>query len=402
MGKKALVTFARNRIGYVICKNLAKNGVEVTSSDSIKFAMSFYSRFSKKHALYHDPHQSEQEFIDSVIKICQNGEIDTIVPGHEESFILSKYQDKLEKAGIHTALPTYEQIQIAHDKNKITALAEGLKIRAPKTYRFSSIEDFKNKAEQITRFPVVIKLTKTRGGVGFFKALDKQQLLLQYPKTLEDFNITKPEDFPIVQDYIDGYGLGVSMLFDHGRAVSSFTHERVWEYPPEGGFSIERISVHHEKAEAQAKKLLEQLKWHGVAMVEFRVEHVTDEPYFLEINPRFWGSLNQAIVAGVDFPFMLYQIANGKKLKSSFKYKLGIRTRWAAGMIVAIPAYLRTKKRFKFLGSFFNIFSRKLFIDDMSVSDPLPFLAEFIKPLMDVFSGKSLREQDLEEVKKNY
>jgi len=402
MAEKTLVTFARNRIGYVICKNLAKNGIEVTAADSIKFAMSFFSRFVKDKAIYHNQHDNEKKFIDSIIKICLEKGITTIISGHEESYTLSKYQDKLEKAGIKTALPAYTQIKIAHDKNKITAEAEKLKIKTPKTYRFDSIADFKKNFNKIKRYPVVIKLTKTRGGVGFSKAISPEELFNQYQKTVKEFGIKKPKDFPIVQEYIDGYGLGVSMLFNKGKAVASFTHKRIWEYPPEGGFSVERISTHHKKAEAQAKTLLEKLNWHGVAMVEFRVDHKTNEPYFLEINPRFWGSLNQAVVAGVEFPYLLWQVANKKHFKPVFKYRLGVRTRWVAGMIVGLPAYLKSPARWRYLSSFFSVFSRNLYFDDFSFSDPLPFLMEFIKPLLDVFSGKSLREQDFEEVKRSY
>lgn len=402
MAKTALVTFSRNRIGYVITKSLALHGVKVVTADSIKFAMANYSKYSWKRAIYTDFHKDEMGFMESIIEICKKFNVDTIIPGHEESFVLSKHMQILKKNGIQTALPTPEQVEMAHDKNKITASAARLGIKTPKTYRFTSIGDFKTKVNQIKSFPVVIKLTKTRGGIGYFKAENADQLKSEYLKTLKEFAIKSAKDFPIVQQYIDGYGLGVSMLFDHGKATAFFTHKRVWEYPPEGGFSIERVGVHHQKAEEESLRLLESLKWHGVAMVEWRVDNKTDEPYFLEINPRFWGSLNQAVVSGVDFPFLTYQLASGKKLKPSFKYKLGIRTRWAAGMLVALPSYFRTKRRFKFLGSFLNVFAKNLHIDDISITDPKPFFVEFIKPLYDLLKGKNLRDQDLEEVRKGY
>ncbi|MCK7577967.1 MAG: ATP-grasp domain-containing protein [Chromatiales bacterium] len=59
---------------------------------------------------------------------------------------------------------------------------------------------------------------------------------------------------------------------------------------------------------AMAKKLLDAVSWHGVAMVEFRVT-LEGKPYLMEINTRFWGSLQLAIDAGVDFPYWLIRFA---------------------------------------------------------------------------------------------
>ena len=58
-----------------------------------------------------------------------------------------------------------------------------------------------------------------------------------------------------------------------------------------------------------AVRLLQHMGWHGVAMVEFKVERETGIPQLMEINGRFWGSLQLAIDAGINFPFLLYQLA---------------------------------------------------------------------------------------------
>lgn len=47
----------------------------------------------------------------------------------------------------------------------------------------------------------------------------------------------------------------------------------------------------------------------------------------MEINPRFWGSLQGAISAGVDFPFLLYKLFQEGDLDKDNHYKTGVRTR---------------------------------------------------------------------------
>ena len=90
------------------------------------------------------------------------------------------------------------------------------------------------------------------------------------------------------------------------------------------------------------RKLLEHAGWHGVAMVEFRIAP-DGTPYLMEINTRFWGSLQLAIDAGVDFPYMLYQLACDEQPDQVFDYKVGIRLRWLLGDLDNLYLTLKNK-----------------------------------------------------------
>lgn len=400
--EKTLITFARNRIAYTIIRSLSQRGIKIVAADSIDHAMGYYSRYTGEHFVYPNFHKDEKGFIDCLIRESQKRGVKIIIPVHEESFVIARHAGIFKKNNLKIAIPSKNQISIAHNKSKITAVAKKLNIYVPKTLRFISQKDFLSKIQTIKDYPVIIKLVKTRGGIGYQKIYNSRDLKKQYLKIVKEFGITKEDDFPIIQEFIDGYGLGVSLLFNEGKVIVSFTHKRIWEYPPEGGFSLERISVRHKKAELMAKKLLTKLKWHGVAMVEFRVNYETGKPYLLEVNPRFWGSLNQAVASGVDFPYLTYLVARRIKLKIVNHYKIGVRTRWLAGMIVALPLYLKSKKRWQYLYSFFKFYAKNLYYDDFSFLDPIPFFVEFVKPITDLLKGKSIREEDLEEVKTEY
>ncbi len=50
--------------------------------------------------------------------------------------------------------------------------------------------------------------------------------------------------------------------------------------------------------------LMAALRWTGVAMVEFKHDPATGRSWLMEINGRFWGSIQLAIAAGVDFPWL--------------------------------------------------------------------------------------------------
>jgi protein-tyrosine-phosphatase len=135
-------------------------------------------------------------------------------------------------------------------------------------------------------------------------------------------------DIPIQQQqYISGKGIGVEMLFENGDCRWSFLHERVHELPLTGGGSSYRVSLPlRDDLIASSNLLLSALRWHGVAMVEFKVTP-NGEAYLMEINPRLWGSLALAIDCGVNFPSGLLNLSTGRSVPPQPQYRVGYYTR---------------------------------------------------------------------------
>jgi len=79
-----------------------------------------------------------------------------------------------------------------------------------------------------------------------------------------------------------------------------------------------------------AEKLLSDFNWHGPAMVEFK-DDGENPPCLMEVNGRFWGSLQLAIDAGVDFPRLWVSILKGESPQPSTGFKEGITLRWLWG-----------------------------------------------------------------------
>ena len=107
-----------------------------------------------------------------------------------------------------------------------------------------------------------------------------------------------------LQEYIEGRGYGFFSLFQDGEPVLCQMHERIWEYPVTGGPSVYARTVCDRRLEELGLRLLRALRWNGVAMVEFRKAAVDGDYRLMEINPRFWGSLDLSIAAGADCPYL--------------------------------------------------------------------------------------------------
>lgn len=139
--------------------------------------------------------------------------------------------------------------------------------------------------------------------------------------------------FPVlVQRRVRGDGVGYFAARWRGETLARFAHRRVREKPPGGGVSVlsESIAI-APQVQAACDTLLDRLGWDGVAMVECKEEAETGRWRVIEVNGRFWGSLQLAIDAGVDFPRILVDAALGGPSGPTPSWRAGVRLRWELG-----------------------------------------------------------------------
>jgi predicted ATP-grasp superfamily ATP-dependent carboligase len=142
-----------------------------------------------------------------------------------------------------------------------------------------------------------------------------------------------PAAFPVlIQERIVGPGLGIFVLRWQGRTIARFAHRRLREKPPSGGVSVLSESVPGDPELLSATDaLLTALDWEGVAMVEFKRDASSGRPYLMEVNGRFWGSLQLAIDSGVDFPRLLVEATLGRVPADQLTWRSGRLSRWFWG-----------------------------------------------------------------------
>ena len=376
-----LLTHARHRATLVATQSLGKVGIDVVTSDSINYATSFFSKYSKSHFTYPSPKLNPKSFLHYIKARIKKGDIEVFMPMSQETFLVSKYIRTFNNT-TKIPIPEYEVILKANNKRYLMNLAEEIGVKIPQTYTIDDIGDLKRVAKKV-EFPAVIKPVTGFGSQGIRYVNTEDDLIKKYKEIIQKFNL--PE-YPLIQEFVPGTGYGTAMLFNQGdpRAICAYKNIRV--FPVTGGPSTARISLRHAKMEKYATMLLKELSYHGVAEVEFILEERTKEPVLMEINPRFWGSLNQAICAGVDFPYLLYKMAIEGDVDRIFTYKTGVKTRWMLGDLRALVDYIRTNRRIEIIQDFLKLYNH---YDDISIDDPLPTLIEFMLPVMNfIKTGK--------------
>jgi predicted ATP-grasp superfamily ATP-dependent carboligase len=216
--------------------------------------------------------------------------------------------------------------------------------------------------------PAVIKPRISSGSFGIVYVKKKEDLIPSYQSVHGRF------PFPIIQEWIpDGGGTyGFSALFDEASSVrAAFVHKKLRMYPVQGGPSTLGEGVEHPQIMEMGLSLLKSLNWAGVGMAEFKVDPRDGIPKLMEVNPRFWGSLQLAIVSGVDFPYLILRMAKRESFEPILHYAVGKRFRWL--LLGDILHFLNNPNRLHLRPSFFDFFDPDTFYDIISKDDPFPF-----------------------------
>lgn len=372
----ALITNANSSKALVAVRSIGSKDLSITTADKQQFFLSSFSKYSTNSFIYPSPVTNPSQFINSIKKLLEHNKYRVLIPVHsEDTYLISKYKSKLDHL-VKIPLHDYAVISNINNKAYLMRAAEDLGIRIPKTSLPQNFRELETIAKNL-EYPVVIKLRETSSSVGLSYAYSKKELIEKYEETILKFNLSE-DQYPLIQEYIEGDGYGVSMLYNQGSLRAKFTHKRLREYPISGGPSTCRVSVRHPKMEKLAEKLLDNFDWHGVAMVEFKLDCKKNEPVLMEINPRFWGSLNQAVQSGVDFPYLLHTMAVEGDINPVLNYKTGIKTR---NTFLDSIAILKMVQKNKNMGLMKEIIPLNVKDDIVSLNDPLPALAGIYKLL---------------------
>ena len=360
---RILVLDANQRSALAVTRSLGKVATVLTADDSTK-ALAGCSRYSSGYTQYPSPAKTPREFLSWLSAFIKAQDIDWVFPITEitSQLILAEPQT-LGRAKIPFA-PLATVMSLA-DKWNLVQLASSIGVPHPISTYYPNAEAWLSTDITSQRYPVVIKPCQSRRWLGDCW-LETSVHIARSEKQLRQLLTEKDylHNYPfMLQQYIDGRGAGIFALYNKGKPVTFFSHQRLREKPPEGGVSVLSRSVALEPIMlGHARALLDAVQWHGVAMVEFRI--ATDgTPYLMEVNTRFWGSLQLAIDAGVDFPALLYRLSIGETVEPITSYRTGQQLRWLLGDIDSLYLMLRGKNVSKAqkLRRLFDFFTPHLF-----------------------------------------
>ncbi len=190
--------------------------------------------------------------------------------------------------------------------------------------------------------------------------------------------VTRFGEAALLQPLLTGRREAVSFLYANGEVYARFAQWAKRTSPPLGGNSVLRQSIAvPADIGGHAESLVREINLEGYSEVEFRRD-AAGVPYLMEINPRLSASVEVAVRAGVDFPYLLYQWASGEPMDRVAAYRTGGWIRDLGGDITTTMAALRQRGRpgitspVQTVLQFGLSFFRPMAYDYLSWRDPLP------------------------------
>ncbi len=386
---KILVTDGDSRAALAITRSLGKRGHTICVAEKRAPSLASCSKYCSESFSYPDPANETSACIGTILEESLRRNIDLIIPVTDITLIPIVMNREHFETKIKLAVSDIASTEIAANKVSTYRLAEKLGVPVPKSICLESATDLGHMNLEKLVFPIVIKPCKSRveaDGKWLFTSV-------KYAESMEELS-TVISSFPnaifpvLLQERISGEGIGVFLCCDHGNTIAAFSHKRLREKPPSGGVSVLRESTHlNPLAYEYAKKLMAAIAWHGVAMVEFKLDSNDGIPKLMEINGRFWGSLQLAIDSGIDFPNMLVELISKGSCPASFDYRIGVKTRWLWGDVdLLIMRLIKSDKelhlphgyssRLKSVVEFMKFFGTDLHYEVLQLDDLRPWLYE--------------------------
>jgi predicted ATP-grasp superfamily ATP-dependent carboligase len=358
MKSSALVSDGLHRKSLSVTRALGKRGIQVSVISNEFFAPSFWSTYCKNR-LHFDLLTNEKNLSIDFLRALGSENSNLVFFPMEDATIkwLSDNRDYLS-SHLNFLIPSSESLATSFSKLQTMKMAEGIGIKVPNSAHFETASKLKSEVsanfEKFLSKNFLIKPNIGHGSSGLIY--------------LETFNEDSWQMFDLESHFdqhgtqllqhrlpADGRSVGVSLLFDSdSQLVANFVHERISSFPVSGGPSTNRVGIRNDYLLEESVKLLKKLNWRGIAMVEWKFDSTTGTPFLLEINPRFWGSLELAVRSGINFPVLYFDLCCNKSVEVINDYEIGRKVRWVfPGEILR---YLSTPKvnrepLFKFIGS---------------------------------------------------
>jgi predicted ATP-grasp superfamily ATP-dependent carboligase len=378
------LTDGDQRSTLAVVRALGRAGISVTVGESRAESLAGSSRYCAARVRYPSPSEDSAGFQQFLCEEFKREEHRILIPMADVTTqLIAQMRGSIEPL-VSVPIPAEEAIHRSRDKGYVIELAGELGIPCPRTVSLDNGGDPAELARTM-HFPVVIKPR-------FSHSYRRGQWLsgpVEYACTPEELTLKCSQSDrqiprPLLQEKLSGEGRGVFLLIWNGELKAAFCHRRMREKPPWGGVSVYRESIPlDEPLVEKSLALLKELDWQGVAMVEFKIDRQDGLAKLMEVNGRFWGSLQLAIDAGVNFPLLLYRLASGENVPPQFDYRVGVKSRWLLGDLDHLLITMKTSghanglphppcSRLKALARFLKFYERDLHYEILRMDDTGP------------------------------
>ena len=341
---KVLILDAALRQSLVTIRSLGSRGLTVGALDMAGDAPAFSSRWCQQGFVYPGSEIGEEYLLYLEHLLEQTGARVLITSADGTVALVRKYRERLERH-VHIALAKEPALAVGVNKEQTLEIAQHLGLGVPRGVVVRSADEVTEALRDIG-LPAVVKPVESWLWGGDHGARFVSRLV-----TTPDEACRAAEELTVFggttlfQQFLTGRREAISLMYAHGEVYARFAQWAKRTEPPLGGQSVLRQSIPlPADTGEQAERLVREIDLDGYSEVEFRRDSA-GVPYLMEINPRLSASVEIAVRAGVDFPYLLYQWASGEPVNKVESYRTGFWMRYLKGDIMTTIEALQQRGR---------------------------------------------------------
>ena len=278
----------------------------------------------------------------AVAALWQAEAFDLVIPCDERSLLpFDAHREWLAGWGWRVAMPDRRAVAILYDKHATRALAHEVGVTVAPG-RLLAADDTAQRLVDAFGLPLALKPRQSYRLDGLHA---RAKVVIVRDQTALERELDRAErSSTVVEGYVPGHGVGVSVLVDRGTVLQAFEHHRIHEDGALGASHYRRSAPLSPDLVAAVDRLARALSYTGVAMAEFRRDDATGAYALLELNARPWGSMPLPVSLGVDFPERWRRLLVDGEATPAVEYRTCIRAR---NLVPDLEAMLREVRRLR-------------------------------------------------------
>lgn len=288
-----LAAGTRNKIVQYFKRAVNKEGTVVATDASI-LGPAIYD--ADKY--YIVPPISDPGYIDLLIKICKDEQIDGVLSLIDpELSLLAANEEKFQAIGTVVIGSSYDLCEMALDKIQMYEWLLRHNYNCARSWmdkdKFYEAVD----AGEVS-YPVFVKPYRGSASISISKVYDKETVDLLYAHQSD----------LMIQEFLDGQEIGADVYIDmiSGEVVSIFTKKKI---KMRAGETDKAVSFKDPKLFNLIEKFVLEAGYRG--QIDIDIFEINGQYYISEVNPRFGGGYPHAYECGVDHMKLILENLNG-------------------------------------------------------------------------------------------
>lgn len=270
------------------------------------------------------------DFQEQLVAECQRLAIDAVIAtGTNATMHLARHKSAIEaRCKAKMLVEDDAKMQRLVDKWNTVEVCREAGVPMPPTEQLRSVEQAATAAATMG-YPVVLKPRDAYASKGVEIVSDGaalERLVSGAPATFLPAAGSEPHY--VIQKHVTGALHDVTSLSKDGEPQHILTQQRLVAFYDFGGGGIINRTTDEASMRELAERLLRHVKWNGPLLFDF-LKDDAGRYWLLECNPKFWGTTQLTVSAGLNMPQRLVELfALGHPPAPPPPYEVGLVFKW--------------------------------------------------------------------------